>query len=141
MSYGSDRSKMNWIIEVDNVIREELRLSEYVMMWCKPIKDSLSLFQLTSKININNFFFFGNFHAKLWTQLKHGSTYSNIIQYICLIFFFYFYLFDFSWSSCFGFIGCNSFREIDDEVAVFGELIVCSGAILPGNLVVVAILL
>ena len=43
MSYGSDGSKMNWIIEVDNVIREELRLSEYVMMWCKPIKDSLSL--------------------------------------------------------------------------------------------------
>ena len=33
MSYGSDGSKMNcWIIEVDNVTRKELRLSEYVIM-------------------------------------------------------------------------------------------------------------
>ena len=32
MSYGSDGSKMNWITEVDNVTRKELRLSEYVIM-------------------------------------------------------------------------------------------------------------
>ena len=39
MDYGLRKLRWNVINEVDNVTREELRLSDYVIMWCKPITE------------------------------------------------------------------------------------------------------
>ena len=39
MDYGPKELRCNVINEVDNVTREELRLSDYVMMCCKPITE------------------------------------------------------------------------------------------------------
>ena len=41
MLYGLEELSWNVINEVDNVTRKELRLSDYVMMCCKPVTEQL----------------------------------------------------------------------------------------------------
>ena len=43
MGYVLKELRWNVTNKVDNVTREELRLSDYVMMWCKPIAEHLEL--------------------------------------------------------------------------------------------------
>ena len=40
MEYGLKKVKWNVFIEVDNVTRVELRLIDYVVIWCKPITEN-----------------------------------------------------------------------------------------------------
>ena len=53
-SEGYERDeRSNMIIEFNNVTRAEVRLSDYVMMWCKPVTEQWVIYYLGSEFHKN----------------------------------------------------------------------------------------
>ena len=144
--------KLRWnvISEVDNVTREELMSSNYVMICCKPITKHHSL-SVNIQNKYNNFFClfvclfvcFCNAYVNLLslpfqTQLKKLI---NIFQH-CSTYLFGFFKTNADWVTLvpLGAIGFDGLIVVN-EVTGFGELAVCGGATFSGNLVVVSMIL
>ena len=108
-------------IEVDHVTKEELGLSDHIMMRCKLITGHLSLFHSISKIykTIVFVFFFCNIHALLGI---FKTSHDRVILVPL------------------GAIGFDGLM-VANEVLGLGELVVSSGTTLSGNLAVVDIIL
>ena len=131
MNYGLKEVIWNVMIEGGNVPKDELTLSDCIMMWCKTITEQLSFFQTTSKLNVSILFFPFKYSCKVMQfffrkQPKHCS---NIFQH-CSIYQFGFFeaCHDGVFLVKLGVIGLK-WLMIVNEVTGFDKFLVCSGVV------------